>query len=154
MRLRVVIIEEEPAQRQFLAAVCGRRGYEVFTFPDVGSCPLHVIHRCPCAPGTVCADLLLSDLHMAEGKELDFAEGLLTKGCVAPHVALLSEAWTVGDHARAVRLGCRLFRMPFEIPELLAWFNILEAQVDPRRVLLDWRRQGWRGEPAAPKPWL
>ena len=150
MRLRVVIVEEEPGMRQFLSTVCDRRGYEVFTFPDLGLCPLHIMHRCPCAPGTVCADLLLCDLHLPEVEGLDYIEGLLAKGCVGPYVALMSGAWSPAAHAHAVRLGCRLFRTPFEIPELLAGFHTVEAQVDPRRVLLDWQGQGWRNAPPAP----
>jgi DNA-binding response OmpR family regulator len=92
----------------------------------------------------VCADLVLCDLHLPEGAHLDFVEGLLAKGCVAPHVALMSGAWSEVAWARAVRLGCRLFRKPFASAEILAWFDIVETQVDPTRALLDWRGQGWR----------
>jgi len=150
MRLRAVICANEPPIRQFLSMVCARRGYEVFTFPDPRLCPLHGMPRCPCAPDTVCADLLLLALHLPEGAALDFVEALLDKGCVAPDVALISGDWSPAAHARAVRLGCRLFRTPFEIPEFLGWLHSMEHQVDPRRVLLDWQRQGWRTAPPTP----
>jgi DNA-binding response OmpR family regulator len=152
VRLRVVICDDEPGIRELLSTMCARRGHEVLTFQDAGLCPLHVMHRCPCSPGAVCADLLLVDLHMPEGAGLDFVEGLLAKGCVAPHVALMSGDWSLAAHARAVRLGCRLFQKPLEIPELFAWFSIMEAQVDPRRVLLDWRGQGWQTSPPSSGP--
>ncbi len=144
MRLRAVIIEDEPSIRQVLGYLCDRRGYEVLTFPDPGLCPLHVMHRCPCPHGTVCADLLLCDMHLPEGAGLDFAEGLLSRGCAAPHLALLAGGWSEAAWARAVRLGCRLFRKPFSSAEILGWFDIVETQVDPTRALLDWRGQGWR----------
>ena len=150
MRLRAVIFEDEPGIREFLWRLCDRRGYEVLTFPDPGLCPLHVMDRCPCPPGTVCADLLLSDLQMPEVAGLDFVEGLLAKGCVAPHLGLMSGAWSPAAHARAVRLGCRLFQRPFDMAELLAWFDTVEAQVDFTRALLEWRGQGWRIAPPAP----
>ena len=144
MRLRAVILDDEPITRQLLWTLCDRRGYEVLTFPDPGLCPLHVMHRCPCPQGTVCADLLLCGLHLPEEAGLDFAEGLLRRGCVAPHLALLAGGWSEAAWARAVRLGCRLFRKPFSSAEILGWFDIVETQVDPTRDLLDWRGQGWR----------
>jgi DNA-binding response OmpR family regulator len=150
MRLRVVIFDDEPAIRELLRTVCERRGYEVFTFRNPGLCPLHVMERCPCGPGAFCADLLLCDLHMPEVAGLDFVEGLRAKGCAGPQIALMSGAWSPAAHARAVRLGCRLFEKPFEIPELLAWLHLAEVQVAPRRALLDWRELGWRPEPSAP----
>jgi DNA-binding response OmpR family regulator len=146
-----VIFDDEPAVRQVLGALCARRGYDVFTFPDPGLCPLYVMDRCPCPPGTVCADLLLSDLHMPEVQGLDFVESLLAKACVTPHIALMSAAWSAAAWARAGRLGCRLFTKPFASAEILAWFDTVQAHVAPTRVLLDWCGQGWRIEPPAPE---
>ncbi len=151
MRLRVVIFDDEPAIRQGLGALCADRGYEVFTFPDPTLCPLYVLPPCPCPPGSVCADLLLVDLLMPEVDGLAFVEGLLAKGCPAPQIALMSGAWSPAARARALRLGCRLFRKPFALADLLAWFATVEAQVDPTRALLDWPGQGWRIEPPAPE---
>jgi hypothetical protein len=62
----------------------------------------------------------------------------------------MSGAWSEAAHARAARLGCRLFTKPFAITEILAWFATAEARVAPTRVLLDWRGHGWRIEPPAP----
>ena len=151
MRLRAVIFDEDPAIRQGLGALCARRGYEVLTFPDPGLCPLHGMDRCPCPPGTGCADLLLSDLHMPEVQGLDLVEGLFAKACVAPPLGLMSAAWSAAAQARAGRLGCRLFTKPIASAELLAWFDTVEAQVAPTRALLEWRGQGWRIEPPAPE---
>jgi len=151
MRLRAVIFDDEPAMRHVLWMLCDRRGYEVFTFPTPALCPLYAMHRCPCPPGTVCADLLLSDLNMPEVQGLDFVEGLLAKACVAPHIALMSAAWSEAARARAVRLGCRLFTKPFSSAEILAWFDTVESQVESTRALLDWRGQGWRVDPPAPE---
>jgi DNA-binding response OmpR family regulator len=151
MRLRVVIFDDEPAIRQVLGALGEDRGYEVLTFSDPGLCPLYAMDRCPCPPGTVCADVLLSDLNMPEVQGLDFVEGLLAKACVAPHIALMSATWSEAAQARAARLGCRLFTKLFSIEEILAWFDTVESQIDPTRALLDWRGQGWRIDPPAPE---
>ncbi len=147
MRLRALIFEDEAAIRQLLWFVCDRRGYEVFTFPDPGMCPLHVIDRCPCPAGTSCADIIISDINMLEVNGLDFVEALATKGCALPHFALVSGAWTDEDRARASRLGCTLFVKPFSFVELTTWLEHVERRVAPTRRLLDWDAQGWRGVP-------
>jgi DNA-binding response OmpR family regulator len=138
MQLRAVIIDDEPSVRQSLEYLCARRGYEVLTFPGPGHCPLYVSPPCPCPRGTACADLLLVDQYMLEVDGLGFIAGLRTKGCVGLQIAALSGAWPPAARVRAIGLGCRLFRKPFELPELFAWFDSVEAQVEPRRVLLDW----------------
>jgi CheY-like chemotaxis protein len=138
MRLRAVICEDHPAIREVLRLLCERRGYEVFAFAHPGLCPLNTIGHCPCGPGAVCADLLLTDLQMPEVQGLDFVETLRAKRCVAPHLALMAGDWTDASLARATRLGCRLFSKPFPMAELLAWFDWVETQVTPTRVLVPW----------------
>ena len=154
MRLRVVIFDDEPAIRQGLGALCADRGYEVFTFPDPTCCPLYGMPPCPCPRGSVCADLLLVDLLMPEVDGLAFVEGLRAQGCPTPQIALMSGAWPPTARARALRLGCRIFGKPFARADLLAWFDTVEAQVDPTRVLLDWRAPGWQLARPAPGAWL
>ncbi len=145
MRLRALIFEDEAAIRRVLWFVCDRRGYEIFTFPDPGLCPLHAVHCCPCPAGVTCADVIISDLHMPEVNGLDFLEGLLAKACALPRIALVSGAWADEDRARAARLGCQLFVKPVTCADLSAWLEQVERTVPPARRLLDWNTQGWRG---------
>ena len=144
MRLRVVIFEDNDGIRQGLRALCEGRGHEVFAFPEPGLCPLHVMERCPCAPGIICADIIFSDLNMPGVQGLDFIEGLMAKHCVVPHLVLMSAEWTEADEARPVRLGCRLFHKPFSLAELDAWLAKIEPLVPPDRGLLLWDSFAWQ----------
>jgi DNA-binding response OmpR family regulator len=143
MRLRAVIFDDDAAIRKTLWFLCDRRGYEVFTFPDPGLCPLHVMDRCPCAPGITCADIILSDLNMPQVHGLDFVETLFAKHCAVPHIGLISGVWSEADRARATRLGCWLFSKPFSIAEIDAWLTKVETLVPPDRGLLLWDSCGW-----------
>jgi hypothetical protein len=62
-----------------------------------------------------CADIILSDLNMPQVQGLNFVETLVAKGCVVPHIALMSGEWSDADETRAARLGGRLFRKPFSL---------------------------------------
>jgi DNA-binding response OmpR family regulator len=139
MRLRALIFDDEAVMRQLLWTLCDQRGYEVFTFPDPGLCPLHIFTSCPCPTGSVCADIVISDINMMHVNGLDFVEGLLNKHCHAPHIALMSGAWTDADLARAARLGCTLFAKPFRSAEIMAWLERVEAMISPNRRLIAWR---------------
>jgi len=152
MRLRALIFDDHASIRQFLGFVCEQRGYEVFTFADPGRCPLHVIHRCPCPPGTTCADIIISDINMLQVNGLDFVAALPTKGCALPRFALISGAWSDEDRARARRLGCHLLTKPFSLVELTTWLEHVEAGVAPTRRLLDWDAQGWWGPSCMEEP--
>jgi DNA-binding response OmpR family regulator len=143
MRLRAVILDDHAGIRQALWALCDGRGYEVFTFPSPGLCPLHVMDRCPCAPGITCADIILSDLNMPQVQGLNFVEALVAKGCAVPHIALMSGEWSDADEARAAHLGCRLFRKPFSLADITAWLTTVEARVPPDRGLLAWDSCAW-----------
>ena len=119
--------------------VCDRRGYEVFTFPDPGICPLHVEDRCPCESEMTCTDVIISDLDMPNVKGLDFVETLLGKGCLCRHIALMSGAWTDRDVARASDLGCKIFAKPFHISQIIEWLDQVERELSPNRGLYDWK---------------
>ena len=141
MRVRVVIFDDEASMRRILEFVCERRGYEVFTFPDPGVCPLHVMHRCSCAAGTICADIIISDINMPRVNGLDFVEALATKQCALPHVALMSGGWSDADRARAAQLGCQLFTKPISVAEVEVWLDTVETVIAPTRQLREWDAQ-------------
>ena len=75
------------------AGSTGPGNYEVITFPEPGVCPLHVSLRCPCADGTSCSDLIVSDVNMLGQNGIDFVEQLINKGCRQRHFALMSGAF-------------------------------------------------------------
>jgi len=139
MRHRAVIIDDNSLIRFALWQLFDRRGYEVFTFPEPGLCPLHVIGECPCPLDTRCADIIISDVNMHAANGIDFVEELIRKGCKQPHFALISGSFSETDIARGTRLGCKLFSKPLDMAPLLAWVEEVEGAVPSRRMLFNWR---------------
>lgn len=138
MRFRALIFDDNPLIRFSLWSVFDGRGYEIFTFPDPGMCPLDGIEKCPCPSGTQCADVIISDINMLGTNGLDFIEQLLDKGCKRPHIVLMSANFTEADRARAARLGCTLFRKPFESTEIVQWLEAVEKSIPLKRTLFNW----------------
>jgi DNA-binding response OmpR family regulator len=136
--LPVVNFDDDDSMRRILAFVCERRGYEVFAFPDPGVCPLHAMDRCACPAGTICADVIISDINMPGVTGLDFVEALGSKQCALPHLALISGGWSDADRIRAARLRCQLFAKPIAIAEVEAWLDAVAPRVVPTRRLCHW----------------
>ena len=138
MPARIVILEEDELIRELLQEMCEQQGCEVIAYPNPGLCPLHVEHRCPCAPHKVCADGIICDLRMPLVQGLDFLESLRSKGCLCQRIALLSGAFEAEDIARATRLGCQVIAKPFKIQEIMDWLEQVNKVLAPHRSLYDW----------------
>lgn len=145
-RYRAVILDDNSTIRKVLRSFFDSLGYEVFTFPDLGLCPLHVIHTCPCPPSARCADLIVSDLRMLDGSGVDFLEQLVRKGCRHPPLALMSGDFSGEDLARASRLGCMLFKKPLDMVQFATWVKEAEGLIPSTRALHDWLENSPAGD--------
>lgn len=138
MRRRAVIFEDDALIRFALWKLFDERGYEVFTFPEPGMCPLHVFRECPCPADTSCADLIISDVNMSGTNGVDFLERLMQKGCRQRHIALMSGNFSEADLASGLQLGCVFFTKPLDIAQLTAWIEKAERSIPSERKLFDW----------------
>lgn len=138
MRHRAVIFDDDPLIRFTLWDLFDGRGYEVFTFPEPGLCPLHVVLKCPCPSDTSCADLILSDVNMHGSNGIDFIQQLIQKGCRQRHFALMSGNFSEDDVARGSVLGCELFTKPLDMHQVVEWIDKVERSIPSERVLYDW----------------
>ena len=142
MRHRAVIFEDDSLIRFALWKLFDDRGYEVFTFPEPGMCPLHVVRECPCPADTNCSDLIISDVNMHGTNGIDFLEVLIQKGCRQRHIALMSGNFSDTDLARAAKIGCVLFAKPLELDAITAWVEVVEESIPPERALYSWVQTG------------
>lgn len=138
MRRRAVIFDDDSLVRFALWHLLDHRGYEVFTFPEPGLCPLHVVLRCPCAVGTTCSDLIISDVNMHAASGIDYIQRLIENGCKQRHFALMSGNFSERDLTRGSELGCKLFTKPLDMDLVTDWVVEVERSVSSERVLFDW----------------
>jgi len=138
MRRRAVIFDDNDLIRFALRTLLDRRGYEVFTFPEPGLCPLHVIRECACPANTCCADLIISDVNMIGVNGIDFVEQMIEKGCRRPYFGLMSACFSTADLVRASKLGCALFTKPLDMDRVTAWVAEVERSIPSERILVDW----------------
>ena len=138
MKYRALIFEDQKEIREILWALFDNRGYEVFTFPHPGLCPLSEKNYCPCPKAQACADVIISDVEMPFKNGLDFIEEQINKGCRCKNIALMSGAFTNEHSAKAKSLGITIFKKPFQLAVLNNWLDRIEKDIDPERKLADW----------------
>jgi CheY-like chemotaxis protein len=138
MRIRVPIFDDEPAIRSLLWQLLDGRGYEVFSFPEAGSCPLYISHRCQCSEDQACTDIIISDNNMPIIDGLEFIENQMKKGCKVKNTALMSGDWSESNLQYAERLGCQIFHKPFGLDEINKWLDECEKRIKPDRNLSNW----------------
>ena len=138
MRRRAVVFDDNDLIRFTLWHLFDQRGYEVFTFPEPGVCPLHVVQECPCPGDSSCADLIVTDVNMHASNGIDFVQSLIRKGCKQRRFALMSADFSQDDRARAKELGCKLFTKPLDMREFIVWVEEMERAIPSNRALYDW----------------
>jgi CheY-like chemotaxis protein len=140
MKLRALIFEDNEALRHMLRMILDRRGYEVFAYPHPGLCPLSTLKACPCQSGTICADLIVSDMSMPEISGIDFIYQLIAMKCKRPHFALMSGSWALQDMRPVEQLGCKIFEKPFALSKFVSWLAEIEPVIPKDRGLFNWSR--------------
>ena len=137
MKPRVLIFDESEALSVTLKNIFVERGYEVFTFSNSGVCPL--LHRVDhiAISDSVCSDIIISDLYLPNIDELELIKDRIDNGCKVKCRALMSTTWSETDWQYAHKLGCRLFRKPFDLSEMLEWIDACAKMIDTERKLLN-----------------
>jgi CheY-like chemotaxis protein len=135
---RVLIFEDDDAIRSILWGFFDGRGYEVFTFPHPGTCPLSEAPVCKCSLDEACSDIIVSDLNMPSKKGIDFLQEQMAKGCRCRHLALMSGEFLPEDIEKASNLGIKIFNKPFSLTDIENWLVDIERKIEPARKLSDW----------------
>ena len=137
MTPRVLIFDENDVLSESLKKILGERRYEVFTYSDRGVCPLfHTVDHIAMSD-SVCSDIIISDLYLPNIDGLELIKDRIDKGCKVKCRALISTTWSEADWQYAHKLGCKLFRKPFDLKEILEWLDDCAKGIDADRKLIN-----------------
>jgi len=126
VRIRAVVIDDDDFIRDLLYSILKERGYEVYTSSDPLICPIYLDYTCPCPGEHFCADIIITDIHMAKMTGLVFLEHQKSSGCKVQNIAVISGSWTDEEIERAKGLDCHMFKKPFNFGEIKKWLNECE----------------------------
>ena len=137
MRLRIIVVDDEEVVRDVVENFFTAMGHEVLTAPEPLVCPIYSGGECPCAPGEVCGDVMLTDNRMPRMSGIEFVKRQIDAGCkgVTRNKAVMSASFTDDELEQMRRLECHHFVKPFSLTEMEEWVNKAGRNIDPNRRL-------------------
>ncbi len=140
MKPRVFVFDDDDEVRSLVSSILQNRGYEVYDFPEPGSCPLFLDRECPCPVNRTCGDIIITDIDMPNVSGLEFIENQIKRGCKVKIFGVMSGSWSDSALKHAGELGAKIFKKPIAIGELIGWLDQCEKVLNSNRKLWDWFR--------------
>lgn len=138
-KLRINVIDDDPAVNLLLKTALSKLGHHVLTFTDPTECPCPAIKQatCSCPQEFPCADALISDIVMPNMSGIDFLKAQQARGCkIFKENKALFSATTDEEHFEAIeKLGCKFFKKPFKLVEIVKWLEECAEQLPDERDL-------------------
>jgi CheY-like chemotaxis protein len=115
------------------------RGYEVVSADNPTACPVYGDMTADCPHEFACGDILITDNQMPYMTGLEFVQRQTQRGCkgVVHNKAVTSAYWADDDLQRADRLGCKVFKKPFDLVEINQWLDEREKNIAQDRQLIE-----------------
>ena len=137
VRIRAVVIDDEDVIRDLIFYIMKKRVYEVYTSSEPLFCPIYLDCECPCPSECFCTNIIITDNKMPNITGLEFIEHLKSSGCKVQNIAVISGRCTDENLEYAKRLGCHMFKKPFNFDEIGKWLDECEKRIDPNSKLSD-----------------
>ena len=141
MKLTALVLEDNDALRTLTCNTLKDRGYEVHASSEPLLSPIYRDSKRPCSEEPICPTIIITDIDMPNMTGFEFIEHQKSKGCKTQNIAIMSGRWTNGDIKHAKRLGCHMFKKPFNIEEVEKWLDECEKELDHNSKLLDLPRR-------------
>ena len=140
MKTRVLIFDGNETLGVTLNKILDGRGFDVINFSESGVCPLSHTDDHIRKSYSVCSDIIISDLYLPSIDGLKLIKDEIDKGCKVKYRALMSTTWSEAEWQYAHKLGCKLFRKPFDLNSMLEWIDDCAKGIHANRNLINLSR--------------
>jgi len=135
MKLRILIIDDEPCIRDSFAMHLSDQGHDVYVAETPALCEMMTEREC--RKHAPCADLLMIDENMPAIRGLEFIRRQAQRNCnlLPRHQLVMSGTVTPEKREEARDIGCRIVQKPFRLDELDAFVARVTQNLAADRTL-------------------
>jgi response regulator RpfG family c-di-GMP phosphodiesterase len=137
MKTRIIFVDDNEQIRNLMKRYLELKGYEVFVFEKAGICNVDKNDKCMQEENKVCADIIISDIHMPDVSGIEFVEHLKLCQCKCQNIALISGSWSSEHIQKAQEINCKIFSKPFVFKDVVNWVKECEGRINRKRMLSD-----------------
>ena len=134
-QLKILLLEDDPTLTKLLQVTLEKKGHHVMLFANPTVCPVFTEHAEKCTTGKPCADVIITDQMMPYMTGLEFYQLQRERGCKAHdnNKALITGANITPEILKLIEdLGCKYFKKPFKVSDLVAWVDECSERVEDR----------------------
>jgi DNA-binding NtrC family response regulator len=133
----VLIFENSDILRSTLSSIISNLEYEVKAFSNPGMSPYSYssIHNClfeNCSP-----NIIISDVYLPLINEYDVLGYRLQKVDELIFMAFMPADWNEVDIYHTEKIGCKVFKKPFDLKDMLKWLDNCRKQIDQKNILFN-----------------
>ena len=124
-QLKILVFDDDRQIPALLRKFFEFQGHTVETYSDPTYCPLFQTHKNVCNKSSPCFDVLISDINMPHVSGIELIARQKQYGCKIhdQNRALMSSEHYLESEFSQGDLGCKFFRKPFNISEVLGWLE-------------------------------
>ena len=135
MKPHVLIFENSDILRSTLSRIISNLEYEVKAFSNPDTSPysyssIHNSHFANSSPNIIISDVFLPPINEYEVLGLQKVDKL-------KFLAFMPADWNEADIYYAEKIGCKVFKKPFDLKDLLKWIENCRKQIDQKNSLLN-----------------
>ena len=137
MKTRIFFVDDDENIRNLMKRYLELKGYDVHVFEKARICEVDMNNKCMQEENRICADIIISDVHMPEVSGMEFVEHLKSCQCKCRNIALISGVWSLENIQKAQEINCKIFSKPFIFNDIVDWIKGCEGRTDraqPQKV--------------------
>ena len=137
MKPNVLIIENSDILRSTLSRIISNLEYEVkaFSNPDKFFYSISSIHNCLFANSS--PNIIISDVYRPLINEYEVLGYRLQKVDELKFMAFMPADWNEVDIYYTEKIGCKVFKKPFDLKDLLKWLDNCRKLINQKNILLN-----------------
>ncbi|WP_303720792.1 hypothetical protein [Malonomonas rubra] len=130
--LRIKIYAKDLSLLRLLTIILERKGHQVQGYTDNYCCPSCSLKKCPCPPGTACADAVIINTREPLLETLPILKAQNENGCkiAKQRKAIMSCIFTDEQRQAIQILGYPVIKKPFSLSTIAKWLETAEPHLN------------------------